>query len=374
MPAVHFSEPWRGWCITRYADVAAGFRDARLSAKRSATWTAMLPPEVRDRLAPLTRNMASWALIQDPPDHTRLRGLVAKSFTPRVVERLRPAIGELTRMLLDEAPGDTVDVVRDLAAPLPVIVIGDLLGLPRDDRHLLKEWSDTLAAFLGAARPSLERAETATRSVVAMEDYFRDAIAERRRKPTDDLLGMLATTEELTDQELLSTCAMLLFGGHETTTNLIANGLHALLAHPAELARLRSAPEAMPGAVEELLRFESPVQRMGRVASEELVVAGVRIPAGERVFLVIGAANRDPAAFVEPDRLDVMRSDVRHLSLGLGAHYCIGASLGRMEAQIALGELLSRYRTIEPAYEEPTWHDNATIRGLAALPVACRAS
>jgi len=379
---VHYAEPFEGFCVTRYADVAAGFRDPRLSASRGSGFGVGLPEQVRVRLAPIAKNLSSWALLLDPPDHTRIRGLISKAFTPRVVQRLHGKIIELAALLVDDAGAradkGTIDIVHDLAAPLPVIVIGDLLGLPRDDRHRLKGWSDALAAFMGAGRPTLERAELAARAIVDMEAYFRDALAARRRAPGDDLLSMLVGAEEggvfLAEQEILSTCTMLLFGGHETTTNLIANAMHVLLAHPAELARLRADPEALPGAIEEVLRFESPVQRMGRVAREDLEIAGVRIPAKSRVYLFMGAAHRDPAQFPDPDRLDVTRADVRHFSFGLGAHYCIGAALGRMEAHAALAELLRRFPGMRPAYEEPAWNDNITIRGLATLPVDVRAS
>jgi cytochrome P450 len=292
------------------------------------------------------------------------------------VETLRPAIAELTTTLLDDAlSGDHAggfDVLADLAGPLPVIVIGDLLGLPRSDRHLLKKWSDALAAFLGAVRATPAQVEAARAGVVEMEAYFRDAIAARRRRPGEDLLTTLLAAEEggslLSEQELVSTCSMVLFGGHETTTNLIANGVYALLRHPGELARLRADPSLLDSAVEELLRFESPVQRMGRIALGDIAMGDETIPSGARVFLAMGAAHRDAAAFPEPDRLDVGRADNRHLAFGLGAHYCVGAALGRAEARAAIAELLGRFRSIE-LLEEPAWMDNATIRGVASLRV-----
>jgi cytochrome P450 len=254
-----------------------------------------------------------------------------------------------------------------------VIGIGDLLGLPRSDRHLLKKWSDALAAFLGALRASPGQIEAALAGVVEMEAYFRDAIAARRRKPTDDLLTTLLTAEDngtlLSEQELLSTCSMVLFGGHETTTNLIANGVLSLLRHPGELARLRDRPELLDSAVEEVLRFESPVQRMGRLPLEDIELGGATIPKGSRVFLVMGAAHRDGDAFPDPDRFDVGRSENRHLALGLGAHYCVGAALGRAEGRAALGELVRRFPSIEQRDPEPTWMDNATIRGLESLRI-----
>jgi cytochrome P450 len=374
---VHFAEAFDAFCVTRYVDVAAAFRDPRLMANRGGKFGVGLSDEQRAKLAPIARNLSGWALFMDPPDHTRVRGLIMKAFTPRVIERLRGGITQLATLLVDDAAAnakdDTIDVVRDLAAPLPVIVIGDLLGLPREDRHKLKEWSDALASFLGVGRPTMEIAARAATGMVEMEAYFRDALDARRRAPGEDLLSMLVAAEEggafLGEQEILSTCAMLLFGGHETTTNLIANGLHALLSHPGELELLRAKPDAIPNAIEELLRFESPVQRMGRVAKTDLDIAGVRIPEGSRVHIFMGAAHRDPNEFAEPDRLDVMRRDVRHLAFGLGPHFCVGAALGRMEAHAAFSELLRRFPRMERAYEEPSWTDNVTIRGLSTLPV-----
>lgn len=375
--SVVFCEAWGSYCVVRHAEVLAGFRDPRLSSSRTEAFTRTLSAEARTVLRPLTRNLESWALFLDPPDHARLRGLIVKAFTPRVVEGLRPKVLELSRLLIDDAKkraasSAVLDVVRDVAAALPVIVIGDLLGLSREDRHKLKAWSDALATLLGVARPTPELAAAAVQAMVQMEAYFRDAIAEKRRAPGDDLLTQLLRTEEagtsLTEQELLSTCAMVLFGGHETTTNLIANGLACLLDHPAQLARLRAHPELGAGAVEEIMRFECPVQRMGRVASEDLELGGLPVPAGSRVHLIMGSAHRDPAAFESPDRLDVSRRDVRHLGFGFGAHYCVGAALGRMEAELALRELIA-LPGLAPAYDALAWVDNATIRGLETLPV-----
>lgn len=377
---VCFVEAWNAWALTRYADVAAGFRDPRLSASRGGRFAAALPPPIREQLAPLTRNLSSWALLIDPPAHTRVRALINKAFTPRVVERLRPAVVEIARALVDEAAcsGEgEIDVVASLANPLPVMVIGDLLGLPRHDRHRLKRWSDALAASMGAARPSLELALAARDAVVEMEDYFRGVLAARRSAPGDDLLSELVAAREdgklLDEQELLSTCSMLLFGGHETTTNLIANGLLALLRNPDQLAVLRAeggSAGLWPRAIDELLRYDAPVQRMGRVAKEDFELDGRRIRAGEHVFLVMGSANRDESAFASPDRLDVRRSENRHVTFGLGAHYCVGAALGRMEAEIALAELLRRFPALELAERAPAWLHNATIRGVERLRVA----
>lgn len=377
---VHRSDAWSGWLLTRHADIAAAFRDRRLSCARTAMFARQLPPPVRDQLAPLLRDLAGWALFMDPPDHTRLRALVSKAFTPRVVAQLQSKITELARSLVDEALGGAgegvFDVVADVANPLPVIVIGDLLGLPRADRHLLKRWSNALAAFLGSNQPTMELTKAAVVGVVELEGYFRDVLAERRRNPGDDLLSALLAAEDkgtiLTEQELLSTCSMVLFGGHETTTNLIANGLLCLLQDPAQLALLRAHPEHLDTAVEELMRYESPVQRVGRLVTEDIEVGGVRIPAGDRLILIMGAAHRDPDVFRDPDRLDVTRIDNRHLGFGFGPHYCVGAALGRSEARAAFAELLGRFSSMTLVDPEPQWRDNPTLRGLTSLRVDAR--
>lgn len=371
---VYFSEALRAWLLTRYEDVLAAFRDPRLSSRLTSGYGKQLPPAVLDQLAPVLRNLASWALFTDRPDHTRMRGLLNKAFTPRVTENLRPRIQALVDELLDAvAPAGRMDVIADLANPLPVIVIGELLGLPREDRHLLKAWSDMLVGFLGATRITPEMFTEAVRGIVSMEDYLRQVIAERRKRPGEDLISRLLAAEEqgtlLSEQELLSTCTLVLFGGHETTTNLIGNAVNALLEHPDQLEVLRREPGAVVSAIEEVLRFDSPLQRQMRLTSEDIVVGGQRIPQGQRVVLMIGSANRDPAQFPEPDRLDVRRQDNRHLTFGMGAHFCLGAPLGRLEAQLALGTLLRRFPGLSRTEGTPHRVENLSLRGFESLPV-----
>lgn len=371
----YYSEGWKGWLLTRYVDVLAGFKDARLSANRSEGFGQALPPAVREQLLPLTRNFASWALMVDAPTHTRLRSLINRAFTPRMAELLRPNIQSLVDELLETArAAGNVDFVRDLATPLPVIVIGEMMGLPREDRHRLKEWSDAIATFMGARQRTPEVVKKVVHAIQEMEDYFRGLIAKRRQNPGEDLLSALLAAEEqgniLNEQELLSTCTMVLFGGHETTTNLIAGGLYTLLRHPEQWKALRESPELVSPAVEELLRFEAPVQRQGRVVAEDFELHGQTLRKGERVFLVMGSANRDAEQFPEPERLDVRRKENRHLTFGMGAHYCVGAALGRMEAQVTFTTLLRRFPDIALATpKELDWVDNLTIRGLESLPV-----
>lgn len=374
----YWSAWWGGWVLTRHADVSAGFRDPRMSADRAGSFAARLPEPVRQRLEPLIKNLASWALISDPPAHTRLRGLVNKAFTPRLSERLRPQIQSIADELIDGMRGkDSVDLVAALANPLPVLVIGAMLGLPPSDSGRLKAWSDALAHFLGGAVPTPDIAAAALRCVLEMEAYFRGVIAERRQHPGEDLISGLLAAEEngsiLHEQELLSTCTMVLFGGHETTTNLIANAVHLLLTHPDARARVLAEPALLVGAIEETLRYESPVARMGRLATEDIELHGQRIRKGDKVWLSIAAANRDERQFSDPERFDPARADNRHLGFSVGPHYCVGAALGRLEAQIAVGTLLRRFPGLQLAGAAARV-DNATIRGFAGLPIAPGAS
>jgi cytochrome P450 len=361
------------WVLTRYAEVHETLREARFSVDRRR---AAIVQENLDRLPRLLLGEEGGLrsmLITDPPDHTRLRGLVSKAFTPRRVAGLRPRI----EAIVDELCGRVarqggMDVMADLAAPLPAIVIAELLGVPAEDHTRFKAWSTELVTLVGDAfgGPG-ERFESVLRRIL---DYLRGVIAERRRDPRDDLISaMIAAQEErdaLSDAELLATSNLLLLAGHETTTNLIGNGLLALLRHPAELERLRAEPECLRPGIEELLRYDSPVQATARVAREDLELGGARLAAGALVVCGIGAANRDPEVFPEPDRLDVARADNRHLSFGLGAHFCLGAPLARLEGEIAFRALLERFPALALGEGELRWRRNLFLRGLEALPVA----
>ncbi len=370
---VYFSEGWNAWLVTRYEDVITGFRHPDLSANRAGGYAAKLPPPVREKLRPLLTNLSNWLLLLDPPAHTRIRALVVKAFSPRLVEQLRPRIEAIATGLLDAvADKPVVDLIADLANPLPVIVIGEMLGLPQGDHLRLKKWSDALAAFMGASAMSQELVAGALISVLELEAYFREQIELRKQNPGDDLLTMLCRVREqetaLSEQELLSTCTVLLFGGHETTTNLIGNAVHTLLDHPDQLALLRDDPSLLANTLEEVMRYESPVQRMGRVTLADVELGGVTIPKGQRVFFVLGAANRDPDQFENPDTFDITRRS-KHTTLGHGQHFCLGAALGRMEGQIALTQLFATLPAFERVDTSPTWIDNLTVRGLAKLPV-----
>ncbi len=371
---VHFSAGWNAWLITRYGDAVSAFKDKRLSANRSGGYVAKLPEPVREHLKPLLSNLSKWTLLLDAPSHTRLRTLISKAFVPRAIEAMRPRISTLVSELLAKVPaGSSFDVMTSLAQPLPTIVIGDMLGMPADEWSKLKTWSDALAAFMGASAMTQELVANALRAVVEMEESIRQVISDHRERPREDLMTLLLRAEDsgqvLDEQELLASCTSILFGGHETSTNLIGNGVLALSRNPEQLARLRADPSLMPSAIEEVLRFDSPVQRMGRVALEDVAMGGQIIKTGDRVFMVMGAANRDDSQFPNADALDVGRTENRHLSMGLGTHYCVGAALGRMEAHLAIAALIERSPDLSLGAGPLEWLPNLTVRGVKSLPI-----
>jgi cytochrome P450 len=359
------------WVLTRYADVDAALRDPRLGREGSERMLGAVYGEDPD--AKVTRPM----VFRDPPAHTRLRGLVSKAFTPRVAESLRGHITDIVGRLLDRVQGaGAMDVIADLAYPLPVTVICEMLGVPAADHGTVTQWSADIARSLDALGQASDR-EIVRRGRLArhaLAEYFRGLIPERRHRPTTDLLGHLIAVEEqgdrLTEDELLATCVLLFIAGHDTTVNLIGNGLLALLRHPEQLQLLRADAKLLPAAVEELLRYDSPVQRTARIARDEIELGGKRIPPGAMVVAALGAANRDPERFAEPDRLHLSRPDNDHLAFGSGIHFCLGAPLARVEAAVALGSLLERMPRLRLGSDTPEWRESSTLRGLRALPVA----
>lgn len=361
------------WVFTRHADVAALLAHPSLSAQKFSAQG--LAPELRPEFGPLYEMLSRQMLFQDPPRQTRLRTLAAKAFTPRVIERLRTRIQGWTDDFLDTALAKgPLDVIRDLANPLPTTVIAEMLGVPPEDRNRFKRWSDDFADFLGTDGGDWERSRLFLPGIYHLMDYLHGVVERTRSGPGDDLLSALIAAEEqgdkLTEEELIANCLLLLVAGHETTTNLIGNGLLALLSHPEQAGLLRQNPALLPTAIEELLRYESPVQWTSRIPKETVTLDGTRIEAGQFVMLGLGAANRDPAQFTDPDRLDITRREGRHLAFGLGVHYCLGAALARMEGQIALGTLLRRFPRLRLAEDEPLrWRPNFIFRGLEALGV-----
>ncbi len=374
---VHWSEPWNCWVISRYDDVTAGLRQdgRRFSVVgQFGSYLNALPEAERPRFQPLKQHFSIGLLHSDPPEHTRLRGLINQAFTPRVVERMRGRIEATVNTLLDAVQDrGQMDVIRDFAFHLPAIITAQVVGMPPEDRHQFKAWSDDIASFSAANRLTVEVAERAQRSVLAVRGYLREIAVRRREQPRDDLISRLVSNgdgqERPSEGELLSTCVTFMVGGHETTTALIGSGLLALLRNPDQLDRLREEPAAAKSAVEEFLRYESPNQRSIRLVKEDFELEERRIEQGQRVMFLLGAANRDPAQFEDPDRLDVCREPNRHIAFGLGPHFCIGAPLARLEAEVAFAALLRRFPNMRLAGDEPVWLPSYQLRLLKSLPV-----
>ncbi len=370
----HWSPRLRAWVITRYEDVKRICLDATMSSDRLRPFFASLPNAQAQRVADLARYLTLWMVFRDPPEHTRLRRLAAKVFNVRSIQALRPGVELLTQWLLDSI-GERAefDFIADFAGPLPALVIMDMLGAPREELARLKRLSDEMALFIGSARDASEKYDRAAAATREMAAIFRELVTARRAAPQRDLLTDLVALDDsgdrLSEDELVAMCILLLFAGHETTTHHLANGLRALLAFPPELEKLRANPGLAPAAVEELLRYDGPIGAQVRIVLEPHQLHGKTLRAGERVFILMNAANRDPRAYDEPDRVDLARDGVPHLSFGFGAHLCLGFPLARLEGQVALPAVLARWRRIEIADARLDWMDSMVLRGMKALPL-----
>ncbi len=375
---VHWNHLWNGWVMTRYDDVAAAFQDPRLSADRITPSLNRLSPGKLEERRTIYTVLSKWMAFNDPPIHTRLRMLMNKAFTPKAISRLEPRIGEIADQLLTQLDSKTqVDVVSEFAYLVPVLVIADLLGIPVDDRDLIKGWSDDLMLLVFGAVDVSDRHARAEKGLQEMHAYLSQMIEDRREHPKDDLLSSIAAASEgedvLTTDEAVAMCTLLLFAGHETTTNLIANGVLTLLRNPAELARLRQDASLLPSAVEEILRFEGPSKSLIRIAKESFELRGKSIQEGQRVLLVQAAANRDGEQFDHPNRFDVARSPNSHLGFGRGIHYCLGAPLARLEGEIAIGRLIARFASMHLGETEVQWQPTLINRSLKQLLVEVHA-
>ncbi|MEU4212497.1 cytochrome P450 [Streptomyces sp. NPDC026206] len=373
---VHWFAPTRQWLVPHYADVRALLRDRRLGR----TYLHRFSHEEFGRTAPSAEHEpfhvlnGNGLLDLEAPGHTRIRRLVSKAFTPRTVEELAPTVERLTRELVDGLLADGGgDLIGAVAEPLPVAVIAEMLGIPAADRGLLRPWSADICGMY-ELNPDEETAQRAVRASVEFSAYLRDLIADRRDRPGDDLISALIVAHDegdrLTEQEMVSTCVLLLNAGHEATVNTTGNGWWALFRHPDQLAALRADPALLPGAVEELMRYDTPLQLFERWVLEDIEVDGTLIPRGSEVALLFGSANHDPARFPDPGRLDVTRTDNPHLSFGAGIHYCLGAPLARLELIASFGALLRRAPELR-LVAEPEWKPGFVIRGLRELLVEC---
>jgi cytochrome P450 len=362
------------WVVAGHAEVMTGLRDARFSAQRMDIGTDWIPEEMKSSLEPPISALTRQILFLDPPDHTRLRGLVSKAFTPRVIEKLRPRIQQIVDELLDaaQAKGE-MEAIGEFTYPLPAIVIAEMLGVPTEDRVRFTLWTRNFARLLDGSNGTFDKVMANLLGVNEFMEYFRAIIRQQRQEPQDNLLQAMIDAEEhgdvLSENEVLGNCVLLLAAGHGTTTHLIGNGLLALLRNPEQIEILRSNPALLSGAVVELLRFESPVQTTSRKAREDLTLGGQQIEAGQEVIFSLGAANHDPAQFADPDTLNLRRVENRQVAFGQGIHFCLGAPLARIEAEIALASFFKRFSAPHLAPGELEWQPSMVFRGLLALPL-----
>ena len=373
---LHYIEvgKWAVWSIVSHAECASIAKDPRLSAKRAKQMLLPLPISRQAEFSELARMMGLWLIFMDPPEHTRLRKLLNKGFSAAAVEGLRPqAEAIVDQMLAGLKTGSEVELMREFANPMPVRIISELLGVPQALHGTFVNASRAIAVFRGSPNRTVEEARAAQDALVELTEFFRKTVAERRRNKGTDLISLLIDIEEegevLTEEELYAQCIALLFAGHETTRNLIGNGMYTLLQNPQQTAELREKPELIRSAIEELLRYESPVQFTARVLKEDIEICGQPIRKGWTVQCMLGAANRDPKQFKEPNRLDLKRLNNQHLAFSAGLHFCIGAQLARLEGQIALLNLVQRFPQMKLAGPRPEWASTFGFRGLKSLPV-----
>lgn len=375
---VHWSPRLKSWVLTRYDDVKrVCLEPERMSSDRLRPFFATVPSEEARKIADIMRYLSLWMVFKDAPEHTRLRRLTSRVFHNKSMQAMRLQVESIAEWLLERiGEKDEFDFVAEFAGPLPCLVIMAMLGVEREDLEKVKRMSDEMALFIGSSRTSSEKYETAEAATREMADFFRQHIARRRAAPTSDLLSELVFLRDgddrLSEDELIATCILLLFAGHETTTNHIANGLLSLTQFPGEMAKLRAKPEIAAAAVEELLRFEGPSGAQVRIVKEAHELRGKHLKEGDRVFMMLNAANRDPEAYPEPDRLDLDRDGVPHLTFGFGPHICLGFPLARLEGQIAFPAVLKRFPEIETVGPPPEWINSLVFRGMKSLPVRVR--
>jgi cytochrome P450 len=375
---VHWSERYRSWFVTRFDDVSTALRDERFSSDRISPYrrAKLEGPDADPGVRAAFGVLEDWMVFKDPPDHTRLRKLLSRVFTPRAVDRVRPRIVAIADELLDAATADgsgRTDLVRDYAYPLTASVIAEMLGVPRQDRDRFKDWSDAITGLVFGGMGDANRHTAGADGMAELTAYLADLVRAHEREPADDLLSALVSARDdddaLSHDEVISTGVLLLFAGHETTTNLIGNGLLALLRHPDQRRLLDADPSLIGGTVEELLRYDGPAKTVARLMAGDVELRGRTLRRGDRVFLCPSSANRDPAVFDDPDRLDVTRRQGRQLGFGVGLHYCLGAPLARLEASVAIPRALERLPGLRPDGDAHRWHPVLLSRGLREFPV-----
>lgn len=372
---VHWNEKYRAWFIHRYDDVLDALRDPCFSSERIGAAYDRLTEEQKAERQPTYDILMDWLVFRDPPDHTRLRRLVSRAFTPRAVEAWRGRVIGVVEELIDGLSGrDHFDLIEDFAYPIPAVVIAEMMGVPPDDRDRFKDWSDDVMILVFGARGVGDRRARAQQGLIELAAYLGDLVVHYRQHPADNIISNLVEVSEgddsLEDPEIVANCVLFLFGGHETTTNLIGNGIRVLLNHPDQLQRLRDDPSLIKPAVEEILRFDGPSKMEVRTLADKVEMRGKTLPAGDMVYLVQHAANRDPEVFDQPDQFDIARDPNNHIGFGFGLHFCLGASVARLEGTIALEALVRRLPNLELGPEPEVWVPTMLSRGLEHLPVS----
>lgn len=387
---VHWSPRLKSWVLTRYDDIKrVCLEPARMSSDRLRPFFASIPSEEAKKIGDIMRYLSLWMVFKDAPEHTRLRRLTSKVFHNKSMQAMRPQVEDIAQWLIGRI-GDKseFDFIGEFAGPLPCLVIMAMLGVPREDLAQVKRMSDEIALFIGSSRTSADKYDTAEAATHEMAEYFRRHLALRRTDPRDDLMTELVRLDDngdtLSEDELIATCILLLFAGHETTTNHIANGMLSLARFPGEQQKLRartgaststssqSAAKFAAAAVEELLRYDGPSGAQVRIVAQTHQLRGKQLNEGDRVFMMLNAANRDPEAYVQPNVLDLERDGVPHLTFGFGLHICLGFPLARLEGQVAFPALLKAFTSVETIGPEPEWINSLVFRGMKALPVRVR--
>jgi cytochrome P450 len=371
---VHWHSGLNSWLLTRYEDVAAALSGPSMSPDRLTPFYAALPTPAQRTLAEMMRYLNLWIVFRDPPEHTRVRSLVSKAFLPGTILGFKPKIEAIIDDLLNAlAKKSEADLVADFTMPLPALVIMAMMGVPATHLYDVKAWSDDIMLFIGTARATPDKYARARQGAVEMATLFHDEIKKRRVDPTNDLLSLLiaARDEEdrLSEDELVATAMLLLFAGHETTTNLLSTATLTMMRNPEQRSWLAANPEKVSTAVEEFLRYEAPTNAMGRIVRKTHAVGGTVLKEGDRLFAIINAANRDETQFAEADKVDLGRQPNRHLTFGQGTHFCLGAQLARLEARLALPTLIDRFPKMSAGSSPPEWLDSLVMRGLKSLPV-----
>jgi cytochrome P450 len=373
---VHWSSILRGWVVTRYDDVRQIQLSRSISADRIRPYYEALPSEEQQRISQIVRFLSTWVAFKDPPDHGRMRRMMNAVFVVQEIEALRPMIVSAVDSLLDQLDGRReFDFIGDFAGPLPAMVIMHMLGLPVADMAQVKEWSNKMQLFIGSATTSPEKYQLAEEGAISMASYFRDVIRHRERHPGNDMISKLLAVrnaeQSLTEDEVIGTCMLFLFGGHETTTNLIGNGTRLLIRHEEARRTVASNPSAIQGAVEEMLRFDGPTGSLVRVVKTPHTLHDKALAAGDRVFVMVHAANHDSRRFAAPERFEITRQPNPHLTFNYGPHFCLGAPLARLEGQVAIGKVVARLPPLDLA-APVSYMDTLVMRGVRTMPVRTR--